>query len=84
MAGPTGVDDILKTFEEVRRAEAMNASVGQPATGFATQPAVAAAMNSSASVVSADEMMSQDSAATSSRRRRKAQPPTGNTIALNV
>lgn len=86
MAGPTGVDDILRTFEEVRRAEAMNASIPQPATGFASQPAVAAvsAQRSSASVVSADDMMSHDSTATSSRRRRKAQPPTGNTIALNV
>jgi hypothetical protein len=88
MTGPTGVEDILRTFEEVSRAEMAAASLPQPATGFATQPAVAAAMNSAASVISAEEMMSQaDTArtgATSGRRRRRAQPPVGNTIALNV
>jgi len=89
MAGPSGagVEDILKTFEEVRRAEAAAASVPQPAAGYATQPAVAAAMNSAASVVSAEDLMSQESGRTgntSGRRRRRAQPPVGNTIALNV
>lgn len=87
MAGPTGVDDILKTFEEVRRAEMEAASIPQPASGYATQPAVAAAMNSAASVVSAEDIMSQESgrtSGTSNRRRRRAQPPVGNTIALNV
>jgi hypothetical protein len=87
MAGPSGVDDILKTFEEVRRAEAAAASLPQPATGYSTQPAVAAAMNSAMSVVSAEDIMSQESGRTSgttARRRRRAQPPVGNTIALNV
>jgi hypothetical protein len=89
MSGPSGkgVEDILKTFEEVRRAEAEAASMPQMATGYATQPAVAAAMNSAASVVSAEDIMSQESGRTSgttARRRRRAQPPVGNTIALNV
>ena len=87
MTGPTGVDDILKTFEEVRRAEMEAASIPQPASGYSTQPAVAAAMNSAASVVSAEDIMSQESgrtSGTSNRRRRRAQPPVGNTIALNV
>jgi hypothetical protein len=86
MAGPSGVDDILKTFEEVRLAEAAERNEFQSAGGFATQPAVAAAR--AASVVSFD-MQSQsqaDSAATgvSARRKKRAQPPVGATISLNV
>jgi len=93
MTGPSGagVEDILRQFEEARRAEAAQASTPQPATGFSTQPAVAAAVGA-ASVVSADEMMSQAESmrtgvtgATGGRRgRRRAQPPVGNTISLNV
>jgi hypothetical protein len=88
MSGPTGVDDILRTFEEVRRAENDAASMPPMATGFATQPAVAAVMGSSASAVSAEDMMSHADSAmtggTSGRRRRRAQPPVGNTLSLNV
>jgi hypothetical protein len=88
MSGPTGVDDILRTFEEVRRAENDAASMPAMATGFATQPAVAAVMSSSASAVSAEDMMSHAESAmtggTSGRRRRRAQPPVGNTLSLNV
>ena len=88
MSGPTGVDDILRTFEEVRRAENDAASMPPMATGFATQPAVAAVMSSSASAVSAEDMMSHAESAmtggTSGRRRRRAQPPVGNTLSLNV
>jgi len=86
MTGPSGVDDILKTFEEVRRAEVAS-NMPQMATGYATQPAVAAAMGSG-SVISSDELLSQaestQTGVTSARRRRRAQPPVGNTIALNV
>jgi Family of unknown function (DUF5767) len=90
MTGPSGVgvDDILRTFDEVRRAESAAASIPQMATGFATQPAVAAATQASASVVSADELISQaDSSRTGPagrRGRRRAQAPAVNTIALNV
>lgn len=90
MTGPSGggVEDILRTFEEIGRAEMAAASMPQPATGYATQPAVAAAMNSAASVMSGEERMSQTDSThtgvTSNRRRRRAQPPVGNTIALNV
>lgn len=87
MAGPSGVDDILRTFEEVRRAEAAAASFPQPATGFMTQPAVAAAV--AASVVSAEELQSiaessRTGATATGRRRKRAQPPVGNTVSLNV
>ena len=88
MSGPSGVDDILRTFEEVRRAETQAASIPQMATGYATQPAVAAAMGSSASAISADDMQSHaDSAGTggtSGRRRRRAQAAVGNVLQLNV
>jgi hypothetical protein len=65
------------------------ASMPSPATGYSTQPAVAAVMSGAASVISADEMLSQaESARTGAtgggRRRRRAQPPVGNTVALNV
>ena len=88
MAGPSGVDDILRTCEEVRRAEAAAASIPQPATGFMTQPAVAAAV-SAASVVSAEELQSiaesaRTGATATGRRRKRAQPPVGNTVTLNV
>jgi hypothetical protein len=85
MAGPSGVDDILRQFEAARAAEAAG-SMPQPAAGFSTGPAVAAA--AAASVVSADELMSQAESArtgaTGRGRRRKAQPPVGNTVSLNV
>jgi len=90
MAGPSGlgVDDILRTFDEVRRAESAAASIPQMATGYATQPAVAAVMQNTGSVVSADDLVSQaDSArtgATGRRGRRRTQAPSGATIALNV
>ena len=90
MSGPTGhgVDDILRQFEQARQAEAAQASIPQPATGYSTQPAVAMATGA-ASVVS-DEIMSQaESTRTGAtgagrRGRRRAQPPVGNTISLNV
>ena len=85
MSGPTGVDDILKTFDEVRRAEA--ASSFQPATGVLTQPAVAAVVSSAMSddaLSHAESAMTGATGATSQRRRRKAQAPVGHTVSLNV
>jgi hypothetical protein len=89
MSGPSGVDDILKTFEEVRRAEMTMNNTMEPTTGFSTGPAVAATMSGAISVISAEDMMSQaESQRTGNtapgRRRRKAQVPVGNTISLNV
>jgi len=84
MAGPSGVDDILKTFEEARRTESMTAS---QVSGYATQPAVAAAAAAAAdnrSAISAEEMMSQGTAVTGGGRRRRRAQAVGNTIALNV
>ena len=89
MSGPTGVDDILKTFDEVRASEAAAAAsmTGfQNANGVLTQPAVAAAMSSR---LSEDGRSIADSALTGATntlkpRRRRAQPPVGNTVSLDV
>ena len=81
MAGPSGVEDILKTFEEVRRAETATMPV------YTSQPAVQAATSGAASVLT-DDMSYSESVNTGTgsvgRRRRRAQPPSGSTISLNV
>ena len=84
MSGPTGVDDILKTFETMRAAEA--ASSMEPPTGFVMGPVVTAVREGS--VVSASDLQSQAesarTAATGGKRKKRAQPPSGSTISLNV
>ena len=84
MRGPSGVDDILKTFEEVRRAEAMEASMPSMSSGPMNQPAVAAIAEIQS--IHSDDMRSQaESVRTSGgRRRRRAAVPEGNTLSLNV
>jgi hypothetical protein len=81
MSGPSGVEDILKTFEEVRKAENQSLPV------YTSQPAVQATTNGTASVIS-DDMSYSESINTGSgsagRRRRRAAPPSGSTISLNV
>lgn len=80
MAGPSGVEDILKTFEEVRRAEANTMPV------YTQQPAVQATTSGAASVLSEDMSYSEsvNTGGSAGRRRRRAQPPSGSTISLNV
>ena len=87
MKGPSGVEDILQTFEEVRRAEMTQTM--EPTTGFSSQPAVHAVMSGTASVVTADDIMSQAEStrtgATAGRRRRKTTlAPVGNTVVLDA
>ena len=95
MKGPSGVDDILKTFEEVRRQEVMggmdngmagigmvpqmNNMVAPPAMN---QPAISAVMEIE-SLASGDIGSTTESTRTGGRRRRKA-AITGNTLAVNV
>jgi hypothetical protein len=81
MAGPSGVEDILKTFEEVRRAEANTMPVYTQ-----QQPAVQATTSGAASVLSEDMSYSEsvNTGGSAGRRRRRAQPPSGSTISLNV
>lgn len=92
MTGPTGpaVDDILKTFEEVRRAEMMAASLPQYTTGSPaapTQAAVAQAQAQQAASV-ADDMSQGESVRTGAtgqgRRRRRNQAPVGTVVGINV
>ena len=95
MSGPKDVDDILKTFEEVRRAEmdsfrsgpgpVANMSVG----GAASQQSAVFAAAEIQSVVSddlqsvADSQFTKGTAATGGRGRKK-KPAVGNTFSLNV
>ena len=84
MKGPSGVDDILKTFEEVRKAEAMEAAMPSMASGPLNQPAVAAVAEIQS--IHSEDMRSQaESMRTNGgRRRRRAAVPEGNTLSLNV
>jgi hypothetical protein len=86
MRGPSGVDDILKTFEEVRNAE-MNVSpvaMPPPPPSVMQQPTMQA-LNEIHSIHS-EEVMSQGTAATGRGGSRKRKPviPVANTITLNV
>jgi hypothetical protein len=98
MKGPSGVDDILKTFEEVRRAETMggmdNGMAGVPMMAPPTmnnmaipasmnQPAVTAVMEME-SVVSGDFASQAESTRTGGGRRRRKAAISGNTLSLNV
>jgi len=81
MRGPSGVDDILKTFAEVRQAEAMSevSNMNMAQMGSAT---AAAEMQS----VHSEEIRSQtESVRTSGGRRRKRNAPIlGNELSINV
>lgn len=96
MKGPSGVDDILKTFEEVRRQESMGGmgngmeSIPMMAPPSMNNMVVPPAMNQPAvtsvmemeSVVSGD-LASQAESSRTGRRRRKA-AISGNILSVNV
>jgi hypothetical protein len=87
MKGPSGVDDILKTFEEVRRAEMESVGVmPPPVNNFAPQqqqPAMVA-VSELQSVVS-EEFGSQAESTRGGRGRRgRRSAPVGNTVSLDV
>jgi hypothetical protein len=93
MTGPTGpaVDDILKTFEEVRRAEMMAATLPQYTTGSPSasqQAAVGMAQGQGQNVSVADDMSQGESVRTGAtgqgRRRRRNQAPVGTVVGINV
>ncbi len=96
MRGPSGVDDILKTFEEVRRTEAMGGmgngmeevSMGQPmmntmVSAPMNKPAVASVMEME-SVVSGDLASQAESTRTGGGRRRRKAAISGNILSVNV
>ena len=86
MTGPkgVGVDDILRTFEDVRRNEAMDGTIGggPAAPNPEMQPAMAAAVELQ-SMASEDIGSTTESTRTGRGRRRRA-APIGNTVSINV
>ena len=87
MKGPSGVDDILKTFEEVRRAEMESIGrVPPPVNTFqpqGQQPAMVAV--SELQSVASEEFGSQgESVRTGGGRRRGRRAPVGNMVSLDV
>ena len=80
MKGPTGVDDILRTFEEARRNEVVEGGQAPPVPEV--QPAISAVEMQS---LGSDDIGSM-SGSTAGRRRGggRRNVPIGNTVALNV
>lgn len=72
MAGPSGVEDILRTFEQVQKSENMMPEA---------QPAMVAVDMQS---VGTDDIGSMAGSQAGGRRGRRRAPPTGNTLSLNV
>jgi Family of unknown function (DUF5767) len=92
MKGPSGVDDILKTFQEVRNAEIdINPiSIPPPEPSYYQQPARQAAVEISSihttpvSDVGSDATRTGSTGQRASRGKRKPQAPSGNTMTLNL
>ena len=91
MTGPSGVDDILKTFQEVRNAELeINPiSIPAPEPSYYQQPARQAAFEISSINTTPLSDVGSDATRTGStgqraNRRRKVQTPVGNTMTLNL
>ncbi len=83
MSGPSGVEDILKTFEEIRQAEE------QGTTNFPSQmpnmnPNPAMAAMSELQSIASEDVGSMATERTSGGRRKKRQAPVGNVVSLNV
>jgi hypothetical protein len=80
MKGPSGVDDILKTFEEARKNDIymMPESISS-----VSQPATAAAIEIQS--LHSEEIMSQaDSTRTGRGGGRRRRAPVGNSVSLSV
>lgn len=80
MKGPSGVDDILKTFEEVRKAETDSLRASSVQQSTAQEFAEVVAHNDDA----ASHHSSMMSSSNPRGRRRKHIVPEGNTVSLNV
>ncbi len=82
MSGPSGVDDILKTFEEVRMAEEQQSSNFPSQPPMMQSPAMAAAAEIQS--LASEDIGSIATERTSGGRRRRRQAPSGNVVSLNV
>jgi hypothetical protein len=82
MSGPSGVEDILKTFEEVRRAEDQGNTF--PAMPPSMNPNSAMAAVAEMQSIASEDVGSLGTERTSGGRRRKRQAPSGNVVSLNV
>ena len=81
MKGPSGVDDILKTFEEVRRNEIVEGNaMGQP--DQMSQPALNAAIEIQS--MASDDIGSMTESVRQRGGRRRRAAPLGSTMELNV
>ena len=83
MRGPSGVDDILRSFEEARRNESMDGTAFMnPPASPQSQPATAAAIDIQ-SLASGDDLGSTTESTRGGRGRRR-RAAVGNTLSLNV
>jgi hypothetical protein len=84
MRGPSGVDDILKTFEEVRRVELETIGRSPPPVNNQQQPAMVAV--SELQSVASDDFASQaeSSRTGGARRRGRRTAPVGNMVSIDV
>ena len=85
MTGPSGsgVDDILRTFEEIRMAEEQQTpNVPSQFPSMNQSPAMAAA--SELQSLASEDVGSVGTQQTSGGRRKKRQAPTGNVVILNA
>ncbi len=84
MRGPTGVDDILQSFENARRQEELEGTaMSQQPASPQTQPATAAAIEIQ-SMASDDIGSAVESTRTGGGRSRRRRAPVGNVMSLNV
>lgn len=88
MKGPSGVEDILQTFKEVRQAEAdgfnMAAFMSPPPQSVAAQPAVLAAELQSLHSEEFGTSVTGSRRGGGGRRRKGASIPTENTIVMDL
>ena len=82
MKGPSGVDDILQTFDQVRRNDAMEGMTMQQ-TRPDMQPAVSAAVEVQ-SIGASEDLGSMGGSVSGRRRGRRPAPPSGSSIALDI
>jgi hypothetical protein len=82
MSGPSGVDDILKTFEEIRMAEEQGPNFPAQMPMNIQNPAMATVAEMAS--VASEDIGSLATDRTGGGRRRRRQAPSGNTVSINA